>query len=371
MKTAYLAALLLLEYFVQILSQLVSLPPYPGKHDSRCNTITAMTGAIVKDKIFVFGGCYNIPHVYNVTDEIYSYNVVTEEWIMEGKTPWPLKSASLQVVNDDIYLYNIRWNSTERTSIGLWAYNTKNGAWKSHGDFPFLWHGALVSCEHDGKLYFGGSDDGFQRNILQVYDLSTESWKSAIYLSDRLVLRALICRHQSIQLIAGRLGDIDEDELRQRHRGHSGPQSVANLHRNGTLGYPPVLIRAYTRGQISNADPSDPNLYMLIQSGNHISISYLNLDTFEEKPVGSILSNVQMPLLMVHGKAVYLLGGVKSRRSRNIDPFGKQNSDEDATALEEEENIFHHKFIVNEAVVPTNLTLHRQGVQWDNGRFEK
>ena len=111
----------------------IELEKYPGKHDNNCIHNTPITGTIVKDKIYTFGGCYPIPYTIeinndyddifstrlkkqnsiNITDEIYVYDIEQDKWNLEGYTPKPFIKAYTQVVNEKIYFFNIEWNQNQ------------------------------------------------------------------------------------------------------------------------------------------------------------------------------------------------------------------------------------------------------------------
>ncbi|OZJ01482.1 hypothetical protein BZG36_05634 [Bifiguratus adelaidae] len=357
-------------------AELVPLTKYPGKHDSRCRGQTAMTGVMVKNKIYILGGCNPTPYLidptaddndmgmftgqsehYNVTDEIYSYNVMTEEWMLEGKSPQPLKMATAKAIGEDVLLYNILWNKIERFSMDFWVFNTVQKTWKQKGSFPFVWHGSLVSCELGRKVIFGATGDGHQRNILHVFDMDTEQWESSIFVPERIELRSMICRPDSIQMVGTKI----PEDLIMRYDGM--PTYIMILHANKTLEYHRLNVTNIIRVRKAKEDPSDPNVNILTQIGHQINITLVDFDSYEEIYIGSIRSGVHEPLVFTHQDAFYLFGGVKERalipmgRYIAFGPGGwaESSHQENTDSVDEVTGTFHHKFIVDKLPLEAKL----------------
>jgi hypothetical protein len=68
-------------------------------------------------------------------------------------------------------------------------------------------HGQLTSCEHDGKIYFAGTDDGTQRNIVQVYNANANKWQKPIFLNKRFVIRQMLWSKRAIEFLATEIKD--------------------------------------------------------------------------------------------------------------------------------------------------------------------
>lgn len=206
-------------------AELISIADYTGKHDSKCLQ-QSVTGALVKDKLYTFGGCYRVAYVvdpnsiqdnyrfdYNdhieTTDESQVYDIATDTWSFETKTPIPIKLAATQVVDNSIYLFNILPNE-RYLSTKMYKYDTESKVWTTLPDIPFLWTSSLsmghdlLSC-YDGrdKLYFTGAYDGFDRNIIHVFDTTKDEWtKTPIFMDKRLIMKQMICHQDHIKFIA-------------------------------------------------------------------------------------------------------------------------------------------------------------------------
>ncbi|CEP10190.1 hypothetical protein [Parasitella parasitica] len=210
-------------------ADLISIANYTGKHDSRCFEAKTVAGAIVNKKLYTFGGCFRVSYVVdpdtfddnfifrseehkNATDLSQVYDILKDEWSFETKTPVPFKQASTQVVNQSIYFYNVRpefgW-----TSMEMYKYDTNTKIWTMLPDIPFLWSENLKSCyDGQGRMYFTGSEDGLDRNIIHVYDTRKEQWiKIPIFMDKRLQIKQMICKQDHIKFIAKDLKNIEDE----------------------------------------------------------------------------------------------------------------------------------------------------------------
>ena len=127
---------------VPVFGQLVPISEYIGKHSSKCMYANGITGNIVGTKIYTFGGCYPIPYIvdpntdeddiffrrqnhYNTSDLSYTYDIVNDKWEFETKAPYPIRSASTEVVNDAIYFYQMSLEPETPKHMEMWKYDTK------------------------------------------------------------------------------------------------------------------------------------------------------------------------------------------------------------------------------------------------------
>lgn len=75
-----------------VISDLVELEKYPGKHDNNYLYNTPITGSIVKDKIYTFGWCYPIPYIMEINNEDDIFNA-------------RLKKQNSINITDEIYIW--------------------------------------------------------------------------------------------------------------------------------------------------------------------------------------------------------------------------------------------------------------------------
>lgn len=176
--------------------ELVSISEYIGHHKFACS-YSSITGSIIGDKIYTFGGCYplffmydsiitkfrftglvTIPNEkYNSTGSIQMYDITLDKWSTEPeiRTPFPWKKALTQTYKQTIYFHNIMTKEFQSTSAEMWKYDTSLKKWSQLPDLPFKWFGTLMSCQINGKIYFTGSNEGRQNNnIVQVYDADNQ-----------------------------------------------------------------------------------------------------------------------------------------------------------------------------------------------------
>ncbi|KAL9556674.1 hypothetical protein MBANPS3_001760 [Mucor bainieri] len=210
-------------------AELVSIANYTGKHNSNCMYQETITGAVVNDKLYTFGGCFKVAYVVdpnnpregrifrdnhqNTTDLSQVYNIVKDEWSFETKTPIPIKYAQTEVAGNMIYLFNIR-PEKRFSSMDMYKYDTESRSWTILPDIPFLWHGTLQSCSDGrGKIYFAGALDGQNRNIVQVLDTANDQWsQTPIFMDKRLEIKQMICNQDHIKFIAKDLKKIEDED---------------------------------------------------------------------------------------------------------------------------------------------------------------
>ncbi|KAL9556619.1 hypothetical protein MBANPS3_001773, partial [Mucor bainieri] len=206
-------------------AELISIANYTGKHDAKC-TSQSVTGAMVKDKLYTFGGCYEEAYVvgpdsiqdnyrfdYNdhlkTTDESQVYDIATDTWSFETNAPIPIKRAGIQVVDNVVYLYNIL-PEERHDSTKMYKYDTESKVWTALPDIPFLWKSSyhsrtsLLSCyDGQGKIYFTGAYDAIERSMIHVFDTTKDEWsKSPIFMDKRLIMKQMICNQDHIKFIA-------------------------------------------------------------------------------------------------------------------------------------------------------------------------
>ncbi|GAN02758.1 hypothetical protein MAM1_0027d02205 [Mucor ambiguus] len=314
-------------------AELVSIANYTGKHDSSCLR-KSVTGAMVKGKLYTFGGCYKVAYVvdpnsiqdnfrfdYNdhlkTTDEVQVYDVVTDTWSLESNTPIPIKLTGTQVVDNAIYLFDIL-PEKRQTSSKMYKYDTESKVWTTLPDIPFLWAPTSLSLGHRllscydgrGKIYFTGAYDGFDRNIIHSFDTTKDEWtKSPIFMDKRLIIKQMICNQDHIKFIAYKedayhdtntiyVDEVDNYELFSTSyldgSTVSDNYSFAGDYRVGAIG------RLGNWVFLSNAGESETTFYRL------------NIMTHENVTMATLPYDLIAPLIApVNEKEILLLGGAE------------------------------------------------------------
>ncbi|CEP10191.1 hypothetical protein [Parasitella parasitica] len=317
-----------------VADDLIPVSPYIGKHKSNCNSVRKLTGTLVDGKIYTFGGCYTIPYIVdpdeeggmfqnmedhqNVTESSYAYSISTDEWSFETNTPRPLQGASITAIGKDIYLYNIQ--SKPRTSqLNLWKFETNTKSWTELPQLPFLKHGNLLTCHNNGKMYFMGSGDGHQRNIIHVHDLATNDWQDPIYLDKRINAKRIICHDTHISMVGEQVQD-DRELVLDFGREQEYTQKLINSYYNGTVhvveNFNITLgtCRFSGRAQITHLNEWFYT-FVVGAAKNETSITKINTLTLETVKLNILpyaLSDVL--ILPTENDEIYLFGGRKDRR---------------------------------------------------------
>lgn len=210
--------------------ELEPIAKYEGHHSNKYLELCQqkMTGVLVNDKVYTFGGSFPIPYMvdpahdigsysvspekkFNMTDEVYSYNILQDTWKLETHMPFPFCSAKLQVVNNAVYLFDINTQPDTKRST-MWKYETDTNTWRVLERIPFIWRNKLLSCEHDDLIYFTGSQDSQLRTIIQRYDTRQDTWSSPLFLDSpeqkTLYLENMFCFKDSLHFL-GR-GEVNQ-----------------------------------------------------------------------------------------------------------------------------------------------------------------
>ncbi|KAL7311816.1 hypothetical protein PS15m_009532 [Mucor circinelloides] len=358
-------AISLLAVFTAVaFADLIPVSPYIGKHKANCNSHSKITGALVDGKIYTFGGCYAIPYIVdpddeteelfrryndhrNVTESSNVYDIALDTWSFETNTPRPLYGSSTIAVNKDIYFYNI--NSKPKTSqLDLWKYSTDTKTWSELPQLPFLSYGSILTCHNNNRMYFMGSQDGFQRNIIHVQNLLDNRWEDPIYLDKRLVARRVLCHDTHISLIGEVLGK--EESEKTNIFGLQGEsvynQSLINVYYNGsvkevenfnvTLGYRENF-------GTSQVFPVNEWFYTFTLNGpnNGTDITKINTLTLEAVKLDTLpYSLVNVLMVPTENDEIYLFGGNKKKAFGRTASKGEQ--DESAPKVK----TYNHKLIV-------------------------
>lgn len=357
MKRKNIILILFIIYIKCILCEFIELKEYIGKHDNNCGFDTTMTGNLVGNKIYVFGGCYPIPGLVehseddffifgldkptNVTNEVYSYDIDEDIWNIESYTPYPLVKSYTQSVDDKIYFFGNQWNKTRnRLFNDMWIYNVITKEWVQKEDIPFIWEGEPVTCEYKNKIYFMGSRDGHKKNILQIYDTNLEKWEKSIPLSKLFTADHIICKNEIIYV----LGSEENLDHNIKTLGKKG--GLITIYNNMTLKYDPLDI-TFENSVISTID----NYVYIFGNGygfnkENKNITRINLETYTKKNIEELPSPISNPLAVTYNKAIYLFGGKLEKIFKKCKKY-----DEDCIDEKNNENmikILHHKFIPKE-----------------------
>lgn len=220
--------LLTLSLFASLcLGELIPVSNYIGQHKQKCDPRLAITGEIVQDKIYTFGGCYPIPYIVdpsvenmyimninhnNVSETIQIYDIKKDEWTHETevKLPFPWRGASTQVYQQDIYFYSVQSAESYQNSGKMWKYDTVLKEFSALDDLPFNWHGSLTTCANNGRMYFVGGNDGMQRNVIQVYNIENGVWEKPLFPNLRFTVKQMLCGKDAIQFLGNVLTDEDD-----------------------------------------------------------------------------------------------------------------------------------------------------------------
>lgn len=313
----------LLALVVPVFGQFVPISEYIGKHSSKCMYANGITGNIVGTKIYTFGGCYPIPYIvdpneddvffrrndhFNTTDLSYVYDIINDKWEFETKTPYPMRWASTEVVNDVIYFYQISLEPEMQKHMEMWKYDTQTKNWSHVNNIVFTWHGTLASCHHADKIYMTGTDDGRQINIVHVYNTISNKWEAPIYINEHISIRQMLCNDQSIKIIGNKI-DYKPDKIIFGTDYPKHSYDLISVHYNGTMTYSGLNIT----GNFDRVAKNQDWFYFLDISKDGSVVSKLNTNTHENQTLASIPSKVSKPLLIPFNNDIYLIGGGVAR----------------------------------------------------------
>lgn len=338
--------------------ELEPIAKYDGQHSSKCIKQSKLTGTLVNDKIFTFGGCFPIPYMvdpendlnmfgldfnerFNTTDTVYSYGILQDSWTLETRAPLPINSAKFEVVDDDVYLFDV-YAEPDRNRSGIWKYATDTKEWHNLGELPFIWRYELVSCEHDKIIYFAGNHDGELRNIIQRYDIRQDEWKKPLFLTEKLHINGMFCTKDSMRIM-GQKTNIELEQLRASMNGDTFKKAEYLFYTssyddgktvesgfNISLGYD---VQGVSRGDW---------LYLLDPEKSSSTISKINVLTKEVVELGAIDHTLKSALFVPYqDRIAYLIGG------RDDDIFSNRRKPVDKDELK----TYNHKVKFNEDIL--------------------
>lgn len=343
-------------------ADLVPVSPYIGKHKASCDYVRKLTGALVGSKIYTFGGCYAIPYIVNpddddeifrnfddhqnVTESSHVYDITTDQWSFETNTPRPLRGSSVSVVGQDIYFYNIQ-SKPRSSQLDLWKYSTDTKEWAQLPLLPFLKHGNLLACHNNNRMYFMGSDDGYQRNIIHVHNLATNSWEDSIYLDKRINAKRIICHDTHISMIGEQVQD-DNERIFGYQREKIYTQNLIDAYYNGTVHVAEnfnVTLGTTRYGRNAQITQFNEWFYTFVignASKNETIITKINsltLETVELNTLPYTLSDVL--IVPTENNEIYLWGGAKINRGHRSQ---KQEENNDSMPIIK---TYNHKLTIN------------------------
>lgn len=156
------------------------IPPMPIALTG--NSVVSLRGGIDVFSLMGIGGKRNWN---DITNKVYLLNLKSGKWI-EGK-PVPgvagRLGASAIAVRGRIYLfggYVVDGKDTEITLPDVNAFIPSEGRWFRAQDIPTAVDSAVVGADHDRYIYLvGGRTRNGPVNLVQVYDVQTNTWNQA------------------------------------------------------------------------------------------------------------------------------------------------------------------------------------------------
>ncbi|KAK4512942.1 uncharacterized protein ATC70_003653 [Mucor velutinosus] len=356
-------AISLLSIFTAVaFAELVPVSPYTGKHKANCQH-SKLTGALVDGRIYTFGGCYAIPYIIdpddesgepfgryndhqNVTESSNVYDIASDTWSFETNTPRLLRGSSTVTINKDIYFYNID-SKPRTTQLNLWKYSTDTKTWSEPDQLPFLIHGSLLTCHSNDKMYFMGSQDGYQRNIVRVQNLLSNQWEDPVYLDKRIYAKKLLCHETHISVIGEKADKEDDIAIFDFQRESTYTQNLINVYHNGSVQIVEnfnITLGHSRNGGIAQVFPLKEWFYIfgLDESNSATEISKINTLTLETVKLDTLpyaLTNVLM--VPTENDEIYLFGGGKEKIS-----VGRPAPKEDQNPSVPKIKTYNHKLII-------------------------
>ncbi|KAI8149246.1 hypothetical protein BJV82DRAFT_587264 [Fennellomyces sp. T-0311] len=346
-----IASLLLLA--IGAIAELVPISPFPGKGVliSR-GPRGGPPSAVVANKIYVFGGAYDLPYVvdpsdfdnpfgrrhasFNVSSEVYSYNMDIDQWEREETaTPHPLKRGTTQVVGDAIYFLDTNFDSNTTRRIDVWKYSTADQTWDQVTRLNFAWHGSIKTCERDGKIYITGSEDGIQVSIIHIYDTVSNTWLDPIMVNDQLRIREIWCLDNGLLMTLAEPVRKQHDEVTifsNEGRTPARRMNIYTIHTDGSVTQSELFIECHSLQRVAIKDGV---LYTLDLDHDQMVISSTDLTSHEKHELGRIDSQAHKPVFVPYGGAVFLFGGR---------PYPRRPRSEDQIRTFSHKYVFGNKF---------------------------
>lgn len=134
------------------------------------------SAVIYNDRMYVFGGWYNIRH-----NDLWEYDISNDVWtVLTTDAPPPDRNNHMAVVyNDKMYIFGGRTgeNDDERNLNDLWEYDFSEDKWTQKTNAPIsIRTGSAVVFKNNMYIFGGTSDDGILLNTLLEYDFVNDKW---------------------------------------------------------------------------------------------------------------------------------------------------------------------------------------------------
>jgi hypothetical protein len=308
------------------LGVLIPVANYIGEHKFSCDYRTSILGVLVGDEIYTFGGCFPIPYIIdpdseeenfgmfndhtNVSETIQIYDIKKDEWAVETETklPFAWKKAQFQIYKNTIYLHSIETKYWGEAATDLWKYDTDLKKFSHVSDMPFVWNGALLSCENGDKIYFAGTQDGSQRNIVQVYNIEQNQWEKPLFLNMRINIEKMICHNDSIKFLGTQVKPKANDIFRNYDNDQTYELVSTDYHSGNTIGNGfNITVNSDRRSKVV---AKDDWLYSFTIHKTETVISKVNIITRENVTLGTMPYTIEKPLLIPYqDDQVFIFGG--------------------------------------------------------------
>ncbi|GAA5807273.1 hypothetical protein MFLAVUS_000630 [Mucor flavus] len=325
--------LLTLSFFASLcLGELIPVSNYIGQHKQKCEPRLAITGELVQDKIYTFGGCYPIPYIVdpsvenmyfmnakhnNVSETIQIYDIKKDEWTHETevKLPFPWRSASTQVYQQDIYFYSVRSAERYQDSGKMWKYDTVLKEFSALEDLPFNWHGNLKTCANNGRMYFVGDSDGMQRNAIQVYNIENGVWEKPLFPNLRFTIKQMLCGKDAIQFLGNVLTDEDDSMLVYFRLENS--ELIRTDYITGNTILSGLSVKASSTYDLIVKANNDKFYYFDVKDEETV-IVVVDTVALENRTLEALPHTLEAPLFIPYqDDLLFLFGGGRSRNSWN------------------------------------------------------
>jgi len=157
-----------------------------------------MEAAAVGEKIYIIGGT----HDKGYSDQIYSYNTITDQWTDEGKAPFISEAMGITVLEDKIHIIG-----GGKTLNEHWVFDPEKKMWEQKNALPTA-RSHFVAFTYNNHIYTLGGTIGrglFVKPLktIEVYDPKTDQWESHSGLSIPRSRFAYGVIDQNVYLIGG------------------------------------------------------------------------------------------------------------------------------------------------------------------------
>ncbi|BBI32662.1 Kelch repeat-containing protein [Cohnella abietis] len=139
------------------------------------------TAAVYNGKIYVFGGL--VSKSEEASNTVFVYDPTTDTWANKANMPVIQYAPSSVVVNNKIYIVGGSTGAS-RVQNTLWEYTPENDTWIKKAGMATA-RCAVAAVYWDGVIYaIGGATSSSGTNVVEMYDISSDTWKSAPSMND-------------------------------------------------------------------------------------------------------------------------------------------------------------------------------------------